>query len=88
VTYRYGEDNEKKRGPRWLLTHCAFCGDPHQVFPYGSKLLTEICACTAGTQHARRWVREHHDELVAASSPRARVETRPDRRDDVTKLGA
>jgi hypothetical protein len=91
MTYRYGEDNNKKRGARWLLTHCAFCGDPHQVFPYGAHrtALTTLCECSEGTQRARRYVREHQAELAAAAAARPPEPfARPDRRDRDTQLGA
>lgn len=78
MTYAYGSDDDKKRGPRWLLTFCAFCGDPHQVFPYGASHteLTTICQCTAGLQRARRWVRDElpQRELERKARQRANEE--------------
>lgn len=74
MTYRHSEDNDKKRGARWLLTHCAFCGDPHQVFPYGASntTLTTLCQCTAQLQRSRRWVRDELPKREQARRQRER----------------
>ena len=79
MTYAYGDDGAKKRGPRWLLTFCAFCGDPHQVFPHGERntTLTALCQCTADLQRGRRHVR---DEFPKREQERLRRERESDER--------
>ena len=75
MSYRYGDDDRKKRGPRWLLTFCAFCGDPHRVYPYGSSntALTTLCQCTADLQRSRRWAREELPKREKARQERQRA---------------
>lgn len=77
-----------------MLMHCAICGDllqrydvaahPGELVPHG------ICGCTEQLQRCRRLVREDEAKRVAAEAERAASApvTRPDRSDQVTKIGA
>lgn len=87
MTYRYGSEEEKKRGPRWMITHCGICGDPHPKYVYGvGERGRGLCPCTEGLQSSRRYVREvvvprelRREELRLAAAQNARLPKRPPR---------
>ncbi len=94
MTHRYSRDNVGKRGTRWMLFHCAICGDLLQRYDVSvtdrDRKKHGLCGCTEELQHSRRWARKYcaeqavHEAQRAASAP----VTRPNMRDDTTKLGA
>lgn len=94
MTHRYSRYNEGKRGTRWLLFHCAICGDLLQRFDVSvhpsERVKHGLCMCTEGLQLARRQIRERYaaEALADAERERRRSQPRPDYSDPVTKLGA
>lgn len=94
MTHRYDRgNNDKKRGSRWLLFHCAVCGDllPKYCVELHQRVRRpEICDCSAQLQSMRRSVREDAAARLAKEIERERraPRVRPDYSDPVTKLGA
>ncbi len=94
MTHTYSLDNKGKRGARWMLMHCAICGDllqrydvsvePRDRVPHG------LCGCTADLQRCRRRNRDDYAKQLTEVAARAAAApvTRPDYSDQVTKLGA
>ena len=91
MTHAYSRDNSAKRGPRWLLLHCALCGDllPRYRVELGTKA-PPVCLCTEQLQRCRRQNREDAVKQAALDADRARRApvTKPNWNDRDTQLGA
>lgn len=91
MTHAYDRNNNHvKRGPRWLLLHCALCGDLLPRYRVECVPAPPVCTCTDQLQRSRRLAREHQAKQTAVDAERAARApvTRPNYSDSVTKLGA